>query len=445
MPFMKFENDRRIKIWYSDFTSKETNKLHEFLDKYFCLEINNNHPDFLIYTVFGNEFLKYKDSVRIFYTAENLRPDFNLCDYAFSFDWLEFEDRHFRAPNFLLFNEWNDIIERKKSSVSHLELNAKKFCNFIYSHGNGHPFRDDFFHRLSNRKKVDSIGAHLRNTYEQIVGPHLGDWSSQKVNTQRKYKFSIAFENASNPGYTTEKLIHALAADTIPIYWGDPFIARTFNLNRIINLNELSIECAIERIIELDQNDEQFLDIVNQPFFKNNEVPINLTQPALAKKFDQIFSQPKDKAYRRNFYYWSERYEAKRLEEITNSKLYKEQLWKNNIALAIKDIKEMIPINTCFILVDHNSLQGNNVFADRQCVPFIERNGEYWGAPENDEEAAEEVERQIANGVGFIVITWSAFWYFDYYKSWNDYLKKTFTCILRNERAVIFQTKDFIK
>jgi hypothetical protein len=83
-----------------------------------------------------------------FFTGECISPDFNLCDYAFGFDWIEFGDRYFRCPNYLLYESCWDISKRLCSNVDRDDLRSKKFCNFIYSNGNGvHPYRDDFFER----------------------------------------------------------------------------------------------------------------------------------------------------------------------------------------------------------------------------------------------------------------------------------------------------------
>ena len=43
---------------------------------------------------------------------------------------------------------------------------------------------------------------------------------------KKPYKFSIAFENAWYPGYTSEKIVTSMLAGTIPIYWGNPDISR---------------------------------------------------------------------------------------------------------------------------------------------------------------------------------------------------------------------------
>lgn len=53
------------------------------------------------------------------------------------------------------------------------------------------------------------------------------------------YMFSIAHENASYPGYFTEKILDCFATGTIPIYWGDPEIGKIFNMDGIIMLDEM--------------------------------------------------------------------------------------------------------------------------------------------------------------------------------------------------------------
>ena len=63
------------------------------------------------------------------------------------------------------------------------------------------------------------------------------DWKA-KVEFLRAYKFVVAFENSSAPGYNTEKLTHAIEADAMPIYWGDPEIGRSFNTGRFINAHD---------------------------------------------------------------------------------------------------------------------------------------------------------------------------------------------------------------
>jgi hypothetical protein len=42
----------------------------------------------------------------------------------------------------------------------------------------------------------------------------------------RRYKFSICYENASYPGWLTEKLLDAMFVGSVPIYAGDPEVEK---------------------------------------------------------------------------------------------------------------------------------------------------------------------------------------------------------------------------
>ena len=310
-----------LRIAFTDFPGRfNPDRIAALLSRRHTVVEVEDDPDYVIHSVFGHDYLRHENAVRIFFTGENVRPDFNLSDYAFSYDWLEFGDRHFRAPNFVLYDQWRDIVARGSSGVPDL-AGKDGFCNFIYTNGDGHPIRDRFFHALNAVEKVESFGAHLRNS-ERIIGDaYRGDWTAPKVDAQRRFKFTIAFENSVSPGYSTEKLVHALAADTIPIYWGDPEVGRVFNGERLIDMNRLSIEEGVERVLALHRDDAAWLEMVNRPFFAPGAPLAALGDEALLNAFDRIFSQPRDQAFRRNPHFWGRKYEARRRAEVEAEKL----------------------------------------------------------------------------------------------------------------------------
>jgi hypothetical protein len=49
---------------------------------------------------------------------------------------------------------------------------------------------------------------------------------TSKRNVMRQYKFSICYENASYPGWLTEKMLDAMFAGSVPVYLGDPEVAK---------------------------------------------------------------------------------------------------------------------------------------------------------------------------------------------------------------------------
>lgn len=163
----------------------------------------------------GNiEHINY-DGIRIFATGENVRADFNYCDYAIGFDYMQFEDRYLRYPLYLHEECMREISNRHITAES---LNSKtRFCTFVVSNGKADEKRIQFFNLLNTYKRVDSGGRYKNN-----IGKRIKD----KLAFLKEGKFNIAFENSSTNGYVTEKLIHAFAAKSIPIYWGDKTITQ---------------------------------------------------------------------------------------------------------------------------------------------------------------------------------------------------------------------------
>lgn len=238
--------------------------LLNILKKYYEVELSEN-PDYIFYSESTFEHLNYT-GIKIFYTGENVHPNFNLCDYAIGFDYMQFGDRYCRFPVYLAATFYRDQELKQLAgrsfdtqlSFTSDDLSKKTgFCSFVYSNYLADNARGEFFEKLSQYKKVNSGGAYLNNT---------GGRTPNKLEFESRHKFSIAFENSSREGYTTEKLPTALMACTIPIYWGNPEIGKEFNTARFINCNDYKdFDDVISRIKEIDADDNLYLSIVNQP------------------------------------------------------------------------------------------------------------------------------------------------------------------------------------
>ncbi|MDD2539593.1 MAG: glycosyltransferase family 10 [Desulfuromonadaceae bacterium] len=294
---------KTIKLFFSDFSRDfviENDHFYSLLSKRYNILIDSTSPDYLIYSCYGFDHLKY-DCVKIFYTAENLRPDFNLCDYAIGFDYLEFGDRYIRFPNYARYGDQFEQLEniRKVTSLT----DKDRFCNFLYSNAEADPARDQFFERLSEYKKVDSAGRHRNNMGAKAGDRYDTNWRTSKIDFLKKYKFTIAFENSSSIGYTTEKIMHAFAAGSVPIYWGNPAIAKEFNKDSFVNCHDFSgFDQVISHVIQLDGNLERYLGTLNQPCFIDGKIPYELSSQCLLKFFEAIFDQPLESARRRPRY-----------------------------------------------------------------------------------------------------------------------------------------------
>lgn len=262
-------NMNKIKIWFCDFWplfEKENNFLTNTLKKHYSVEFDKNKPDYVFYSNFGYQHLKY-NCIKIFYTGENSFPNFNICDYAIGPHNLKLEKRYLQLPIYLIKNgQFIKLPKRKKLNKEDLKT-KKEFCNFIYSNKNGNPIRKEFFDELSKYKNIISAGKFLNNTGYAI---------KNKIEIQKQCKFTIAFENEKYPGYSTEKIIDAFIARTIPVYWGDEIIGNNINSKAFINCNtSKDIPDVIRQIEQIDKNDDLWLKIANEPIFLQKDFEKN--------------------------------------------------------------------------------------------------------------------------------------------------------------------------
>lgn len=283
---------KHIKIKFVDYWPNhhlEDDIIYKWLKENYDIEFSDT-PEYLIYSCFGYEHMKY-DCIRIFYTAENIAPNFNECDYAISFEKMDFGDRNLQLPNFFKYKKEIELINSYDYSKTDEELIKRKFCSYVVSNGKGHEIREKILDELSSYKQIDS-GGRFRNN----VGGPVKD----KIAFQKGYKFSIAFENSSHIGYTTEKILQSFASRTIPIYWGDSRVADYFNPNAFINIMDFdNIEQAIAYIKLIDEDDNKYLSMIKTYPWKNKFVYKNKMQ-----EYDSfmrnIFEQNYEDAFRRS-------------------------------------------------------------------------------------------------------------------------------------------------
>jgi len=116
------------------------------------------------------------------------------------------------------------------------------------------------------------------------------------------------------------------------------------------------------------------------------------------------------------------------------------ELWNHRLRLCQRDIERLIPPGDTFILVDQNC-GGDQLGPNRHAIPFLEKNGEYFGPPADDATAIHEVERWRDLGATFIVFVWPAFWWLEHYTELHAHLRSGYRCVLENDRLVIFELR----
>jgi hypothetical protein len=247
------------KICFRDFWPNFDYKQHSafnWIVEKFNLQVTQDNPDVVVYSYFGKGPLGSEPFKKVFFTGERMDPDFNKYDFAFTFEYSD-DPRNFRFPLYLWHHtNYNSLEKREKKDWASEKL---KFCNFIYGNGNtnmlGVKDRIDFFKKLSEYKKVDSGGTLFNNIGHSVQDKNK--WLSD-------YKFTIAFENQYSEGYTTEKIIDPFLSGSLPIYKGNPLINKDFNPASFLNVSDFkNLDEAINRVIEIDQNDDLYNQIMN--------------------------------------------------------------------------------------------------------------------------------------------------------------------------------------
>ncbi len=190
-------------------------------------------PDLVLFGPYGNDVPPAGKYIRVGYFCENMRPDFAVCDWAFGVP----REEEVNHPNYKRI-QWHGL--NPELLVKQLDDNAidriistkSKFCNFLYSHPV--PYREEFFRQLGKYKKVDAPGRSMNNM-KGIDVAYKGNYWERKKQFISAYKFTVAFENYSYPGYQTEKLYDAMQCNSLPVYCGDPFIGDVFNTRSFVN------------------------------------------------------------------------------------------------------------------------------------------------------------------------------------------------------------------
>jgi hypothetical protein len=265
-------------------------------DKYKLEFTNSTDADYVIHSCHGYDVLKYS-GVRIFISGENVSPNFAICDYAMTFEKLQFLDRYTWLPLIKLYRESYAALRSSRPNAEKIASEKTDFCAYVMSNTtNSADERSQIFELLSKYKTVNS-GGRWRNN----VGGSIPD----KIAFQSKHKFVIAFENCSHPGYLTEKFADAAASNAIPIYWGDPDIASIFNSKSFINCHDFqTFEDVVDRVREIDTDNKLYHEILSEPWFVNETEPKCLSDSHFSDFLSNIFDQPHESAYRRNLGRW---------------------------------------------------------------------------------------------------------------------------------------------
>jgi hypothetical protein len=239
-------------------------------------------PDLLVYGDFGVRHWGF-DGLKAYVTGENMKPDFDQCDLAFTPFEIAGDERAVRLPYYCQAIDDATALLNRGGVVRKPGL-AEGFCSFVVSNPRSWP-RNRFFKKLNRRSRVASGGSLFNN-----VGGRIAD----KSRFIADHRFNIAFENTETDGYITEKLTDPLLAGTIPIYWGAPDVLRDFNPDCFIHARDFeSLDDLADFVIALDADHERQLRYLSAPVFRDGRLPAGLTEQHVADPIMRLLKDGK--------------------------------------------------------------------------------------------------------------------------------------------------------
>jgi hypothetical protein len=250
------------------------NRIWKALSGRYRLELVEDikRADLLVYGDFSTRHWSYEGK-KVYLTGENMLPDFDECDLAFTPFESKGDRRAIRLPLYAQVLEDASPLLRPSGYDGSLHLGRRGFCSFVVSN----PIcriRNRIFKTLHRRRPIASGGNHFNNT---------GGAMPDKPAFLRRYRFNIAAENSRSPGYITEKLIDPILAGSIPIYWGAPDVHRDFDPRCMINVSDYrSLDDLAGAVLRIDADPEARRRALEAPVFLGNRPPSCMTEEYVA-------------------------------------------------------------------------------------------------------------------------------------------------------------------
>lgn len=207
----------------------------------------------------------------------DLNSNKNICGNPFVIGYTDLPEYNVKNTNVSLSfyndNENNlyypvwQIESGKKKSFPRMKDHTKKdlFCSFVENEDSKK--RDEtYLYICTNYKSIISCGEKWSN-----AGYVVDDFRCKDIiDWHERVKFNLCFEPVQTSGdlsYISQRIINAYDYGVVPIYWGCENITKWFNPESFINCNGLSNEEILNKIIEINNNEELYSHMLySRPF-----------------------------------------------------------------------------------------------------------------------------------------------------------------------------------
>lgn len=281
------------------------------LSKKYNVIIDDKNPDIVVWTNFyqnPNEYDTFLKCVPKIHERENPNIKFlflsgeiadfysvvNSAPNQWSMGYQSFgHPNYFRMPSYVMdiwtmFDEARitdspfDWLTKSPPKYDAVKNQFTGFCSVVQASTND--FREKLFNVLSTYKQISSTGP-WRPTVPgldkhiwmkpEYIGRNDGLTYRQKIEFFKTCKFNISVQYLNTEYVVQEKLIHAIAANSIPLFYGNSRIEEEgFNPERFINLHKYSdLNECLQLIKEIDTSEALHRKYLESPIFVDNRLP----------------------------------------------------------------------------------------------------------------------------------------------------------------------------
>ena len=157
-----------------------------------------------------------------------------LCNKG-NYDVVLWGERNYKnvvnVPLFIPYIYTNNFLDKLENKENITIIPPKDICVIISNSGGIN--RNLFLNELDKHFSVTYAGNYKNNIGGNI--PYNYN-TPEFINFVSNYKFIVSMENSREDTYITEKIMHGLLANTIPIYWGSTRVYDYINKDRFLNL-----------------------------------------------------------------------------------------------------------------------------------------------------------------------------------------------------------------
>lgn len=212
----------------------------------------------------------------LFITGENIRHDFQDCDFSISFDLGISSNSHLRMPYWMEMTDWSHEgvtgntnprfgkllnIDRLMQPLGRSFLQRPQKAAIFASH-----LREPRGSLLQVVKKQIYV-VEFGKSFNPEIKNHL-ESGLIKFDELQKFAFNLCPENGMHPGYYTEKIPEAFMAGCLPITWADDNVKADFNPKAFINLAPMALNHFSE-LGEILHSKDMLASYADQPLLIN--------------------------------------------------------------------------------------------------------------------------------------------------------------------------------